>query len=869
MKKIIIILFLLNHVVCFSQTNGRRVSGSHTNTSLYSNGTPRVDNGLVTQAADTVNSAYLNKGTGADALPYLYNGKTWTVSVTDSITVAYVSDTTSLKSYTGTATIVLMGGAGGGIFDSSSSTVTPNAGIVFNRFGSGSWIRDTSQASMINAKWFGVDPSINDNSVAEQAAINYVSSIGGGRIYFPKGIYKGNFTLKNKVSIIGENMTATTFKSAHNTTTNTDSNAAVMTMDTLGGGFLTLEGFQIAGNDTLPKQIGIDFSKCHHVCNNITFNRLEIDTCGSFGIYMYGTGASADSVHDQNFNFYDCRITRNDSAGIRLKGNNLENHFYGCFIDSNGTKPGANNFELLSGSGGNNYPLRTEFFGGVISSSNTPGAGIYITGSENAIFTGVDMENGNPTFRIAPTNIENARNIQIQNCSFYLHGPLHDSSAIVYTMVNGLRVENNSFHLADTSKLAHIVNDSSSTGNGRHVVVTDDNTIYIEDSSLITSEAYKYAITGASVSNYAIRAYQGFMIISNPNAKDTLKNVFDADSAQNFYPGQVVTLALKSSSNKIFIQSDSGNIHMAMGNFWMTDQRNTLTLVWDGLNNFWRQAGRDERIDSITASPKLNKFYGFLHNVDTATANVGAYYVDSTTTGTLPGSWGSATGTLNLLVTDPSGTWTAGVTDATEFLFRANTNVIYYRINPRSTGTWGTWDSIWKASNITGASPIIWTSSTKTISIDTTIMTTKVNRQKLADSLSAIITPAGSKLSILTSTAAGSSVPVGGTQYLAPGDASLSSTETSREVVIPFTGNLRNFYVVTNNGQTGGTLTCTVRKNEAITTLTIGISGAAGTYSDTTHVVSVTAGDRISFQFANPGTSTSAAINSYSLQITN
>ncbi len=58
----------------------------------------------------------------------------------------------------------------------------------------------------INIKSFGVTgEGINDDTVAIQNAIDYVKSLGGGTVYFPKGRYKVNthLILRNKVNLEG------------------------------------------------------------------------------------------------------------------------------------------------------------------------------------------------------------------------------------------------------------------------------------------------------------------------------------------------------------------------------------------------------------------------------------------------------------------------------------------------------------------------------------------------------------------------------------------------------------------------------------------------------------------------------------------
>lgn len=99
--------------------------------------------------------------------------------------------------------------------------------------------------------------------------------------------------------------------------------------------------------------------------------------------------------------------------------------------------------------------------------------------------------------------------------------------------------------------------------------------------------------------------------------------------------------------------------------------------------------------------------------------------------------------------------------------------------------------------------------------------------------------------------------------------AATSTTEANREVIVPRACRVGSLYVKTTTTQPNdGALVATVRKNGSNTTVTatVAANAAAGTVSDTTHVATFAAGDRLSISFANasPGTA-SAAIGAVSL----
>ena len=101
------------------------------------------------------------------------------------------------------------------------------------------------------------------------------------------------------------------------------------------------------------------------------------------------------------------------------------------------------------------------------------------------------------------------------------------------------------------------------------------------------------------------------------------------------------------------------------------------------------------------------------------------------------------------------------------------------------------------------------------------------------------------------------------------GTTNYNATENNRQTLISRTCLISNLVVVLGNGQpASGNLVFTVRKNGVDTALTITVlaNAAAGTYSDTTHSVSFSAGDLISSKGANAATGNSAALVAWAVK---
>jgi hypothetical protein len=81
-------------------------------------------------------------------------------------------------------------------------------------------------------------------------------------------------------------------------------------------------------------------------------------------------------------------------------------------------------------------------------------------------------------------------------------------------------------------------------------------------------------------------------------------------------------------------------------------------------------------------------------------------------------------------------------------------------------------------------------------------------------------------------------------RYAVPGYGAAQTNEV--QISAPCTGTMRDLYVQCRTAPVGDTVVVTVRKAAAATALTATVAIAGTTASDTTHTVSVTAGDAIS-----------------------
>ncbi|CAG7656842.1 glycosyl hydrolase family 28-related protein [Paenibacillus allorhizosphaerae] len=95
-------------------------------------------------------------------------------------------------------------------YDPNDSTAQDNLGIVLVS-ASGARFKRIVEPEYVSVKWFGAKgDGVNDDFQAIQNAINAVSALGGGTVFFPKGTYLVSpylnkwITLRSNVNLLGE-----------------------------------------------------------------------------------------------------------------------------------------------------------------------------------------------------------------------------------------------------------------------------------------------------------------------------------------------------------------------------------------------------------------------------------------------------------------------------------------------------------------------------------------------------------------------------------------------------------------------------------------------------------------------------------------
>lgn len=120
---------------------------------------------------------------------------------------------------------------------------------------------------------------------------------------------------------------------------------------------------------------------------------------------------------------------------------------------------------------------------------------------------------------------------------------------------------------------------------------------------------------------------------------------------------------------------------------------------------------------------------------------------------------------------------------------------------------------------------------------------------------------------ILGTHARGAQVPASTTYYSTAWKDTLDATANA--CVVPITGTLKNLFFSMGAQPASGSLVLTLQKNGVDTaiTVTVAAGSAGGNHSDTTHTVSITAGDTITFKAVNNATANSGAFGAITVAL--
>jgi hypothetical protein len=211
-----------------------------------------------------------------------------------------------------------------------------------------------------------------DLTSAIQNVLNYAAT-SGNPVYFPPGVYKGNWTVSAEVQIIGAGPYKTTFIPA--------TNAPVFALDTSKSlARIRFKDFRIDGSatkDSYTTQDGIALvpgGACF--VDPVDIHNVWIKDCGRYGIHTYGT---SPSNFVQNLTMQSVLIQNCVQEGIYVEGDAFEWNWQQVLVLGCGDKTQYANVTIGSKISAGHGPSRLTWVGGGINQATLMASTRYVT----------------------------------------------------------------------------------------------------------------------------------------------------------------------------------------------------------------------------------------------------------------------------------------------------------------------------------------------------------------------------------------------------------------------------------------------------------------------------------------------------------
>lgn len=430
-----------------------------------------------------------------------------------------------------------------------------------------------------------------DNTTSIQNAINVAAVTGvsaGAFVYAPAGIYKGNWTIKTGVFIVGDGASTKFIPTINDAVFKTPSGVATVRIG--------WEDCFIYGDAAMNVQDGIFLSAVSggFAVDGITLNRVRIENCGRYG--LRGAGAALATTYIQRLELNQCNFLNNVNCGLSLTGKVLETLILDTFVVKNGGAAGANaNCEITLNSAGAN---RVIWIGGGLNAFTSLTAGVAQTAlllnhAQQVTLIGVDLESASPFIK---ANGNLSQNLSIIGCNFgttlALTGPTAISSFIQLDDGIGITIDNCRF---DTTAGAGATSGIATTTAARvqKLVITETNSF----STLITTPIDTVDTT--TIATGVIFAYRNTLRVDVEGgvaASDDLDSIYDGNggtSVRDLIDDQQIRLSTQNSGRDVVVKHATGNILVnGAVDFTLLTVDKFIILQWNVKRAKWFEVGR-------------------------------------------------------------------------------------------------------------------------------------------------------------------------------------------------------------------------------------------------------------------------------------